>query len=190
MSKNKFNDPLNVIVNNLNDTDKTNDLDEFLIINDPADYVESTSQFEQRVGSSESEIAREFRWLNNFTAQTNYRYLPVEWRSSLENVRNLSSFHSSKPKLERSSKSEHNFVMMGPSRPQNPQIDSESEHNFVMMGPNDSTISIDNWRTRFSNGLRHLWRSISSCFCSNRTRPQHNVRYSNNHEGNAKIFFN
>ncbi|KAH9417678.1 hypothetical protein DERP_011389 [Dermatophagoides pteronyssinus] len=94
-----------VIQNNLDDTDVAKDLDEFIIINDPADYAETTSQFELRVGSSESEIAQEFRWLENYTDRTNLRSIPVEWRSSLQNLENFSPLDDqesiSKPKLER-----------------------------------------------------------------------------------------
>ena len=107
MSKTNLYDPLieKVIQNNLDDSDVAKDLDEFIIINDPADYVETTSQFELRVGSSESEIAQEFRWLENYTDRTNLRSIPVEWRSSLQNLENFSplddSQSMSKPKLER-----------------------------------------------------------------------------------------
>ncbi|KAH9416733.1 hypothetical protein DERP_014784 [Dermatophagoides pteronyssinus] len=92
-------------MNQINDNDRNNDLDEFQIINDPADYEETTSQFELRVGSSESEIAQEFRWLEGYTDRTDFRSIPVEWRSSLQNLENFSPLDDqesmSKPKLER-----------------------------------------------------------------------------------------
>nr|XP_027198250.1 putative uncharacterized protein DDB_G0278881 [Dermatophagoides pteronyssinus] len=52
---------------------------EMQIINDPTDYVETTSQFEERIGNA-SDISREFHWLDYYTNETYHN--EAEWRSS------------------------------------------------------------------------------------------------------------
>ena len=65
--------------NGADNNEKQSERIEMQIINDPTDYVESTSQFEERIGN-ESDISREFHWLDYYTNETYHN--EVEWRSS------------------------------------------------------------------------------------------------------------
>ena len=64
---------------NGNNNENQSERIEMQIINDPTDYVESTSQFEERIGNA-SDISREFHWLDYYTNETYHN--EVEWRSS------------------------------------------------------------------------------------------------------------
>ncbi|OTF83723.1 hypothetical protein BLA29_006104 [Euroglyphus maynei] len=60
-------------------TNNNDSVIELQIINDPMEYIETTSQFDERIGT-ESEISREFHWLNFYTNDTHFN--DVQWRSS------------------------------------------------------------------------------------------------------------
>ncbi|KAH9416730.1 hypothetical protein DERP_014781 [Dermatophagoides pteronyssinus] len=65
--------------NNNADNESRSERIEMQIINDPTDYVETTSQFEERIGNA-SDISREFHWLDYYTNETYHN--EAEWRSS------------------------------------------------------------------------------------------------------------
>ncbi|XP_046915551.2 uncharacterized protein LOC124496123 [Dermatophagoides farinae] len=69
----------NTTTTTMADITNNNSDNEMLIINDPSEYAETSSQFDERIGT-ESEISREFRWLDYYTNDTHYN--DVEWRSS------------------------------------------------------------------------------------------------------------
>ena len=62
------------------DSDNENVPLQIKITKDPAEYAETTSQFEARIGD-ENEISREFHWLDHFTNETHHDD-EIQWRSS------------------------------------------------------------------------------------------------------------
>ena len=132
------------------------DLEEFQIINDPDEYVETTSDFEERIGSDD-EIAREFEWLDRFTRQTNYRNIPVEWRSSLKNILDMAENLESIPEIEELpsinsvnvEKQDDYYEMKELS------VEESMKKNNHMMNKEQQTAPRRNWRKRL-NFLRSL----------------------------------
>ena len=132
------------------------DLEEFQIINDPDEYVETTSDFEERIGSDD-EIAREFEWLDRFTRQTNYRNIPVEWRSSLKNILDMAENLESIPEIEELpsinsvnvEKQDDYYEMKELS------VEESMKKNNHMMNKQQQTAPQRNWRKRL-NFLRSL----------------------------------
>ncbi|KAH9416732.1 hypothetical protein DERP_014783 [Dermatophagoides pteronyssinus] len=66
------------------DSDNENVPHQIKITKDPAEYAETTSQFEARIGD-EHEISREFQWLGRFTNETHHND-EIQWRSSPSSI--------------------------------------------------------------------------------------------------------
>ena len=97
MSENSLNDFYRVVHKNyLKARDFARNSEEFPIMCDPDDSVETTSNVDDR-------IARELEWLERFTQQPNYKKkVPEEWQSSLQNLFDIASNENLKsiPKIE------------------------------------------------------------------------------------------